>query len=138
MQRERNNHATATHNGSDVTPLARSPRELAMLVERQSEQVNALLSALQAERAARESAPPPAPKAQPKGSPRDQILRMLEQQGHVDTVQICKALGITRQQVSHHVGTLENELLAVTVRGKRGADGRRGPDVVYHASAIAL
>lgn len=70
--------------------------------------------------------------------PQGAILGALKEHGKRTTQQLEKDCGLTKPQVHYHVGVLEQQGQAVTVRGVRNAEGRRGPDVVYHADAIAI
>lgn len=70
--------------------------------------------------------------------PQGAILDALKQHGKRTTQQLEKDCGLTKPQVHYHVGVLEQQGKAVTVRGVRNDAGRRGPDVVYTADALAV
>lgn len=133
-------HTSAEANGRDVTPIARTHRELAMLVERQSQLVADLLRVVEMDRA-RLTAAPTFPR-ETAIEPRHLIMAALERAnagrpGHLTTTELIETTGLAKSSVWHHVVELNDRGAVVVVRGKRGSDGKRGPDVVYHADAIA-
>lgn len=123
----------------DATPVALTTRELAMLVERQSRQIADLLAVVTAER---NNTPVQWPRRSAEPQPRELILAALVdadgKPSHMTTTALQTATGLGKSSVHHHVNQLLDAGLVVVIKGKRLANGKRGPDVVYHADAIAV
>lgn len=141
----------------DATILPRTTRELAMLVERQTQQVDALLRALAVERELNEARRNP-PVQTPPGSTehvqatpppptaRKRVLEALATAngglpGKLTTVQVQQLLGLTKSEVWHaYAGraskseqNLVNSGDVVVLKGRNG-----GPDVLVHRDAIVV
>ena len=141
-------NAAAHTNGSnrDATPMARSTRELALLIEKQSAMVADLIRVVEMERAIRVGgvAGPTVsfPRASAEPQPRELIMQLLAKAndgrpGHLSTTALIAATGLGKSSVHHHVNELLDRGAVVVVKGKRLSSGKRGPDTVYHADAIA-
>lgn len=134
-----------TASNRDATPMARSTRELAILVERQAAMVAELLKVVEMDRArSRETAVEVSfPRMAAAPMPRDVIMGLLARAadgkpGALTTTQLIAASGLGKSSVHHHVNELLDRGAVVVVKGKRGSNGKRGPDTVYHADAIAV
>ncbi len=126
-------------NGSnrDATPMARSTRELAILVERQARQVEELLRVvhMQRELTATTAA---FPRLSAEPTPRDRIMSALAtakdgKPGRMTTTALIAATGLGKSSVWHHCLELNDRGAVVIIKGKRLPNGKRGPDVVVHA-----
>lgn len=123
----------ATHTTDDAP---RSTRELAHQVEMLTAQVSALLRLSEMARTRAEV-------ARTLPQPRDLIMQLLStakagQPGYMNTVELAARTGLGKSSVWHHIADLADRGQVVILRGKRGENGKRGPDVVYHADAIAI
>ncbi len=142
---------TAALPNRDATLLPRSTRELAMLIERQSQQVAELLRVIEMDRAWRagtpvnpQPAPTPTPAPAAVPTPREVILEALAtaadgKPGRMTTAELQMLTGLGKSALHHHANELLDRGQVVILKGKRDpSTGRRGPNVVVHADAIAV
>lgn len=131
-----NQSKATTVNGSEPTTreLAAQLEQLTRLVTAQVHAVEALTTSGAVARVAGAST---------KSNHAERIMTELAtcnggRPGSLSTVELQKRLGLTRGVLWHHLNGLIDNGQVWAAYGKRGADGRRGPAVIFHAEAVAV